>query len=285
MFDRAAWHNLERNRHAATGIGLARGDDLVQKVNEALLHDIGQRLARLHPYYDAATDELPVGGVCHLKYVLRPPQHDDEARCLLKHPGQPLTLRGNAAVGLHAARGLHHGNEHACYAATIVAQRTKIKVEPGILAVAMSLDTYRLVGERARLAPQHRLVDRRVERPQLWPAVARRLPKRPGVPWPADDGVSVVVDLHEVGAPKYEHGQRRAKHEADHRAKRRRPAVDGAKRRQRPVQCANKRARRAATGWELNVGDVRAVSHETVRSCPHRCDWRAKQYVLRDVES
>jgi hypothetical protein len=165
--------------------------------------------------------------------------------------------------GVHGGGDVDDGHDDAADLAC-VPDRAVAEVEPGFLGRTAALEHQALPAEAARLAAQHRRVDRTDEILQFGPGLALRPSQRVRMARPAQRGIAVVVDLDPVRPPQHGHRQRRMEHQVDQRAQRRRPAPHRSQRRGGPVMGADQRAERAAAGGPGSVGRGE-FGHEPMR--------------------
>ena len=111
--------------------------DPVQEVEVPLGNCIRQGLGDGLANHVAVANELLVRWVRELEPVLRPLKQGDEARCLLEHPGQSITLGVRPELRQDLVSGLRDGAEHTGHLAALVAHRRVREGEPGLLIEAM----------------------------------------------------------------------------------------------------------------------------------------------------
>ena len=235
LFQRRAGFALDAHRHRMAHERLARLVDLVEQLEEALVRDLGQRLARRLADQLAAADQLQVGLVGDLEHVIRAAQHGEDAGRLLEQAHQALVLLFAVAFRQHFAGHLDAGAIHAGHGAVLVAHRRVREAEPGVLVVAVAVHAQRQPVHVGGFALE-RAHDQRMDVvPDLTPDVVEAVTQRRGMLFAEDDRVGVVVQEAQLRPPGHEHRELRVEHQADRGAQRLGPGTRMPERGMRPV--------------------------------------------------
>jgi hypothetical protein len=127
-------------------VGPTTAHHLVQQRQLALRDRIGQRLRKGAPQQRTVAHQAQVARIGHREDVAGALQHRHETGRVIEQTLQVGTLVAHRALGLHAARGLHHHGHRADRAPLGIQQRRVIQIDPD------------RPGLPVRVAAQHQLV-------------------------------------------------------------------------------------------------------------------------------
>ena len=254
---RAGVAAIDGHFHAAADIGLARGVDLVEQLDETLRRHFRQRLRQwLAEDVAALTDEFEIRLVGDFVDVVGATQDRNGARRLPEHLAEPVDFLCVVLLRAHLRRDVKALRQQTADMPVRVVERHEA-VAPPAFASSRPLDRQHLAGDvKTPTGFDHLLELRPDSVPDIGARFPRRTTHRPRVPPGLLLGPRVVVDRDEILAPVDGRGDRGIEADRQRRAQGVRPRLRPTQRGLGPVKGADEFARLPAARQKCRLRQV-----------------------------